>query len=91
MIATNDTDVLLGCALDGHGIARMSRATAAPYVDSGRLAEIMSRWQTDPIPISAMYPQNRHLSAKVRVFVNWAADIFFRHPHFGTQAPKLAA
>jgi len=38
-----------------------------------------------------MYPQNRHLSAKVRVFVNWAADIFFRHPHFGTQAPKLAA
>lgn len=63
----------------------------APYVDSGRLAEIMSGWQSDPIPISAMYPQNRHLSAKVRVFVNWAADIFSRHPHFGAEASKLAA
>jgi LysR family transcriptional regulator for bpeEF and oprC len=91
VIATNDTDVHLGCALDGHGIACMSRATAAPYVDSGRLVEIMSGWQSDPIPISAMYPQNRHLSAKVRVFVNWAADIFSRHPHFGAEAPKLAA
>ncbi|GJG95118.1 LysR family transcriptional regulator [Cupriavidus pauculus] len=91
VIATNDTDVHLGCALDGHGIARMSRATAEPYVNSGRLVEVLSGWQTDQLPISAMYPQNRHLSAKVRVFVNWAADIFSRHPHFGAEAPKLAA
>ena len=51
----------------------------------------MSDWQTDELPISAMYPQNRHLSAKVRVFVNWAAEIFSRHPHFGSQPQQLAA
>lgn len=82
-IATNDADVYLGCAVEGRGIARICRAMAEPYVHSGRLVEIMTAWQTDELPISAMYPQNRHLSAKVRVFVNWSAEIFARHPHFG--------
>jgi LysR family transcriptional regulator for bpeEF and oprC len=90
-ISTNDADVYLGCALDGHGIARISQAMADPYINSGRLVEIMTEWQSDELPISAMYPQNRHLSAKVRVFVNWAAEIFSRHPRFGAARRQLAA
>lgn len=82
-ISTNDAEVYLGCALEGHGISRISCAMAEPYVASGRLVEVMPDWQSEELPISAMYPQNRHLSAKVRVFVNWAADLFSRHPHFG--------
>ena len=81
----------MACALEGHGIARISRAMAEPYVNSGRLVEVMSDWQTDELPISAMYPQNRHLSAKVRVFVNWAAELFSRHPHFGAAPQAVAA
>lgn len=80
-----------GLRLDGPGIARVSRASAEPCVNSGRLVEIMSGWQPDQLPISVMYPQNRHLSSKVRVFVNWAAKISSRHPHYGAEAPKLAA
>ncbi|GJG98000.1 LysR family transcriptional regulator [Cupriavidus pauculus] len=91
VISTNDADVYLGCTLEGHGIARISRAMAEPYINSGRLVEVMTEWQTDELPISAMYPQNRHLSAKVRVFVNWAAEIFSRHPHFGAAPQQLAA
>lgn len=90
-ISTNDADVYIGCALEGLGIAQISRAMAEPYVQSGRLVEVMGDWQTEELPISAMYPQNRHLSAKVRVFVNWAADLFSRHPHFGTAPQQLAA
>lgn len=91
VISTNDADVYLGCAVEGHGIARISRAAADPYVSSGRLVEVMPEWQTDELPISAMYPQNRHLSAKVRVFVNWAAEVFARHPHFGAASRQVAA
>ncbi|SDE03711.1 transcriptional regulator, LysR family [Cupriavidus sp. YR651] len=90
VISTNDADVNLGCAVEGRGITRISRAMAEPYVHSGRLVEIMTEWQTDELPISAMYPQNRHLSAKVRVFVNWAAEIFSNHPHFGTTPRQVA-
>ncbi|MCY1348190.1 HTH-type transcriptional regulator PgrR [compost metagenome] len=89
-ISTNDAEVYVGCTLEGHGIARISRAMAEPYVASGRLVEILADWQTDELPISAMYPQNRHLSAKVRVFVNWAAEQFSRHPHFGAAQQRLA-
>ncbi len=90
-ISTNDAEVHLGCAVEGHGVARISRVMAEPYVNSGRLVEILTDWQTDELPISAMYPQNRHLSAKVRVFVNWAAELFGRHPHFGVARQPLAA
>ncbi|WP_420998068.1 LysR family transcriptional regulator [Cupriavidus sp. 30B13] len=97
-ISTNDADVYLACALEGHGLARISRMMAQPYVESGRLVEVLADWPTDSLPVSAMYPQNRHLSAKVRVFVNWAADLFARHPHFGdsqdgrpAQPSRLAA
>jgi LysR family transcriptional regulator for bpeEF and oprC len=42
-----------------------------------------------PLPINVVYPQNRHLSAKVRVFVEWVADLFAAHPRLQLQVqPK---
>jgi LysR family transcriptional regulator for bpeEF and oprC len=41
---------------------------------------VLDEWITDPIPIHVVYPQNRHLSAKVRVFVEWVAEHFAAHP-----------
>jgi hypothetical protein len=31
-----------------------------------------------------MYPQSRHLSAKVRVFVDWVSDLIQQDPTFQT-------
>jgi len=89
-VSTNDGDIYLECALGGYGLACLSRAMAAPYLASGRLVEVMTDWQTEALPIYAVYPRNRHLSAKVRVFVNWVADMFARHPHLGAEpAPPM--
>ena len=90
-VSTNDPEVYLSCTVEGHGMARLARGMAEPYVTSGRLVEVLPDWHTDDLPVSAMYPQNRHLSAKVRVFVNWAADIFAQHPHFGVAATRQLA
>ena len=41
-------------------------------------------WPTgapEPCPMHVVYPPNRHLSAKVRAFVDWAAELFAKHPH----------
>ena len=38
----------------------------------------MVDWKSDPLLVYVMYPQNRHLSAKVRVFVDWVTEICAR-------------
>jgi LysR family transcriptional regulator for bpeEF and oprC len=53
-----------------------------PYLESKQLELILEDWTSSPIPINVVYPQNRHLSAKVRVFVEWVADLFVTHPKF---------
>lgn len=37
---------------------------------------MLDDWQSDSFPLHVVYPQNRHLSAKVRVFVEWIAELF---------------
>ena len=51
---------------------------AAGLAGLGRLTPLLAAWATDPLPIYVMYPQNRHLSAKVRAFVDWVAELFAR-------------
>ena len=51
---------------------------AAPHLASGALVQVLPDWKTPPIPIYVVYPPNRHLSAKVRAVVDWAADLFER-------------
>jgi len=36
----------------------------------------------EQFPISVMYPQSRHLSAKVRIFVDWVSELIQRDPIF---------
>src|SRR2546427_5969355 len=56
------------------------RSFAQPLIDSGELVEVLPEWTQPPLPIHVVYPPNRHLSAKVRAFVDWAVDLFARHP-----------
>ena len=44
-----------------------------PLADRGELVEILPDWPRDPIPLYIVCPQTRHLSNKVRVFVDWLA------------------
>lgn len=79
-VAVNDADAYLNCGLDGFGIIQPARLMALPYLRSGQLKEVLPQWKTQPMPISVVYPHNRHLSPKVRVFVDWVAELFERCP-----------
>jgi LysR family transcriptional regulator for bpeEF and oprC len=49
------------------------------WIASGALRPILEGWQRkDRYPISVVYPQNRHLSAKVRAFADFVAGLFPR-------------
>ena len=79
-VSVNDADAYVTCGVEGLGIVQPPRFMALPHLHSGALVEILPDWRPALMPISALYPQNRHLSPKVRVFVDWVAELFERCP-----------
>ncbi|MBB3264916.1 LysR family transcriptional regulator for bpeEF and oprC [Azospirillum sp. OGB3] len=75
-VSVNDADAYVTCALEGLGIGQIARFMALPHLRSGALVEILKDWRPALMPISALYPHNRHLSPKVRAFVDWVAELF---------------
>jgi DNA-binding transcriptional LysR family regulator len=46
------------------------------HVESQKLVRILTDYPSEVSPIYAVYLQNRHLSANVRVFVDWVVELF---------------
>jgi DNA-binding transcriptional LysR family regulator len=73
-IHANNGRMLVALAAQGAGIAFEPDFIVAPEVADGRLVPILDDWTPPAIPIHAAYPSRRHLSAKVRAFVDFLAE-----------------
>ena len=80
-LALNEANAHMAAVLAGLGVSQVALFGAAEHLDRGELVQVLPEWTRPPIPLHVVYPPNRHLSAKVRAFVEWAADLFARHPH----------
>lgn len=80
-IALNDSNAYFQAGLAGLGIIMLTDMQLANRGGEGRLVKVLEDWTTEPAPLHVVYPQNRHLSAKVRVFVEWVADLMAAHPN----------
>lgn len=80
MIAVNEVDSYVSCGLHGLGILKGAVFPLSPYIHKGALREILKDYPSPPRPVSIMYPRNRHLPRKVRVFADWVAEVFARAP-----------
>ena len=69
---------MLAAGLAHLGLFRTTTFQAAPHITSGALVPLLLDWCADMIPIHVVYPPNRHVSTKLRVFVDWAAELFAR-------------
>lgn len=72
-VSSNDGDVVLNWALEGHGIVQRSEWDAAKYLASGRLREVMPAYSLPPADLYVYYLSRRNLPAKVRAFVDFLA------------------
>jgi DNA-binding transcriptional LysR family regulator len=77
-ISVNDSSTMLAAALAGLGIARTTAFMAAPHLAAGKLEVVLPDWAAGVTPLFVVYPPNRHVSAKLRVFIDWAADLIAR-------------
>ncbi|WP_437593494.1 LysR family transcriptional regulator [Sorangium sp. So ce1000] len=72
----NDVDVLRHLAIAGSGIIAMFDFLARDALAAGTLVTVLDEFPTTTWPIHALYPKNRHLLPKVRVFVDFLAESF---------------
>lgn len=79
-VSLNESNAHTAAVLAGLGISQAPVFGVAPHIANGELVEVLKDWTRPPIPLHVVYPPNRHLSAKVRAFVEWTAELFAKHP-----------
>jgi DNA-binding transcriptional LysR family regulator len=77
-ISVFGAEIYTASALAGIGIIQVPRYRIADELQQDRLRELLPDNPPPPMPVSVLYPQNRHLSPRVRVFVEWLKEIFNR-------------
>jgi LysR family transcriptional regulator, regulator for bpeEF and oprC len=75
-LSVDDANAALAAGLAGIGIVGLPTFMCQEAVESKRLLPVMMDWKMKTIPLHVVYTPNRHLSTKVRVFVDWAAELF---------------
>jgi DNA-binding transcriptional LysR family regulator len=73
---SNNGDLLAEAAAQGAGIVFEPAFIVGPEVRAGRLVPLLQDFVAPPMPIYAVYPSRKHLSAKVRVFVDFLVERF---------------
>ena len=87
-LAVNDSTAYMAAGLQGLGLIQMPSYQVEPMLASSAMELVLEDWTSMPLPVNIVYPQNRHLSAKVRVFVEWMADLFTTHPRLQLQVKR---
>jgi DNA-binding transcriptional LysR family regulator len=64
----------------GLGFIQVPHYHVAADLTAGTLIEILSQHRPSPTPVSLLYPHRRQLSLRVRVFIDWLAREFAKHP-----------
>lgn len=81
VVAVNDSNGYLAAGLAGLGVLHTLRFMVQPHLDSGELVPVLEDWSARANTLSVVYMPNRHLSVRVRAFVDWLVEYFATHPH----------
>jgi len=79
-VAVNDSSAHFASLRAGLGLGQLLSFMVSASGATADLAPVLADWQPAAMPVHVLYPANRHLSTKVRVFVDWAAELFSQSP-----------
>jgi DNA-binding transcriptional LysR family regulator len=75
-VSSNDGDIVMHWALEGHGIVQRSEWDAAKYLASGRLIQVMPAYTLPDADLYLYYLSRSNLPAKVRAFIDFIVEDF---------------
>jgi DNA-binding transcriptional LysR family regulator len=80
-LLANSGDALLALLLKDAGVMLAPDYLVGDDIRAGRLIRLLPEYTTQDIPVHAVYPHSRFLSAKTRTFIDFLASRFARLPH----------
>lgn len=83
ILSIDDGNAYLAAGVAGLGVLWLPDYMAKKHVAAGELVTLFAAWTIDPMPLYLAYPPNRHVSKKLRVFIDWVVALMDRHAPVG--------
>ncbi len=74
-LCVDNAESYVAGALAGHGLIQVPAHDVNGDLAAGRLVEVLADFRPAPVPISILYPRRRYLAPRLRVFMEWIADL----------------
>ncbi len=81
-VSANNGDALRVMAIAGFGVASLPTFIVGSDLRSGALVSALDRFVPQDMAMNAVYPHSRHLSPKVRAFVDFLVERFGKRPYW---------
>jgi DNA-binding transcriptional LysR family regulator len=75
-VSVSESTAHLTALLCGLGISQTFRYMAGPHLETGALVPLMTDWTRPAYQLNVVYPPTKHLSARLRAFVDWTVEVF---------------
>jgi DNA-binding transcriptional LysR family regulator len=88
VVAVDDGNAYLAAGVAGMGVLWLPQYMARQHVASGELLPLLQDWRLAPMPLHVAYPQNRYVSTRLRVFIDWIAELMVEHAPIERHPPR---
>jgi len=75
-VVVRGAEIYTAAGVAGLGLIQVPRYRVEHQIAAGQLIAVLEAFPPPPMPVSVLYPQSRHLSSRVRVFIDWLSEIF---------------
>lgn len=81
-LKSNIADALRVAAINGSGLAQLPSYMIGLDIQSGRLKPVLEKYEPKPLPINLIYAHRKHMSLKIRSFVDYMQSYFETPPYW---------
>lgn len=75
-VVVRGAEIYTASGAAGLGIIQVPRYRVEQQIAAGRFIPILESFPPPPMSVSVLYPQSRHLSSRLRVFIDWLTELF---------------
>ncbi|HET9624166.1 MAG TPA: LysR family transcriptional regulator [Kofleriaceae bacterium] len=76
VLGVNESNAHFAAGLAGVGVVQTFAFLAEPAIARGELVPLLTRFAPRPYAFHLAYPPNRHVSHRLRVFIDWIVELF---------------